>query len=564
MYFLVRKQTGRGSGEALDTEYQGEHLSLGGDAGAMVQLPGVRGILRLKGRGDGTVRASSRKLTFEVGGKPVRKAKLAVGDALTLPGYQLELIAPPAGFQLALVLRATEGVAPAYGEALDLEQSAWSIRRYSWGAALLVLCFALLIPLIGLIQPPLAKMLRETPLPDDNLWSSGPLIAAHRTAGIATDCQICHTTPFVMVEDAACTACHRDLTDHVDLSVHPDVFATERCASCHREHNEPARISRRDKGLCVDCHRAPEQWQHGGADRPGAVTGFTASSHPEFRLALLQPQGPGGTHGWAVNRVAAGIDELRETSNLKFTHATHLNAEKVQQQSTSDALVCKSCHTLKDDGEHFEPITMDQHCRSCHSLSFDVFEPELELPHGDLHAAIVAMEAHFIREFTDPTLRRQRAATQPRRVPGKRDSAASCSGSGLDCGRAEALKEAEYQFANTGCITCHEVLETGLQDINDRWFVQPIRVTADWYPHARFDHASHLSQVWDEPGEVCESCHAVAESEESADILIPRQDNCLACHAEDSGRGVAAECVSCHAFHPGTTLLSKVRKEGKS
>ena len=565
MYFLVRKQTGRGSDEALDTEYQGDQLTLGGDPGAMVQLPGVNGTLQLKSSSEGTVRASSRKLTFEVRGKSVRNAKLAVGDALALPGYELELIAPPEGFQLALLLRAIEGVVPAYGDALDLEQSAWSIRRYSWGAVLLVLVLTLLIPLIGLLQPPLAAVLRETPLPDDSLWSSGPLIAAHRTAGIATDCQACHTTPFVMVQDAACLACHRDLTEHVDLSVHSgELFVTERCASCHREHNEPALISRQDKGLCVDCHQAPEDWENGGENGPGAVTGFTASSHPQFRLALLQPQGPGGAHGWTVNRVAPDVDELRETSNLKFTHKVHLDIEKVQQQTTGDALHCDSCHTLKDDGEHFEPVTMDQHCRNCHSLSFDVFEPELELPHGNLRAAIVAMEAHFIREFTDPALRRQRAAGKPRRVPGKRDAAASCTGSGLDCGRAEALKEAEYQFADTGCITCHEVLETDLQDINDRWFVQPIRVTGDWYPHARFDHSSHLSQVWDEPGEVCESCHAVSESEESADILIPGQDNCLDCHAEGSGQGVAVNCVSCHAFHRGTATLSlTVRKEGK-
>jgi predicted CXXCH cytochrome family protein len=565
VYFLVRKQTGRGGDEALDTEYEGAFLTLGGDADAMVQLPGVNGTLQLQDISEEGVRASSRKLTFEVHGKPVRNANLAVGDTLVLPGYELELIAPPTGFQLALVLRATEGVAPVYGEAMDLEQSAWRMRRYSWGAVLLVLVLTLLIPLIGLVKPPLAKVLRETPLPDDSLWSSGPLLAAHRTAGIATDCQACHTTPFVMVQDVACLACHRDLTEHVDLGVHPEeLFAGERCASCHREHNEPALISRQDKSLCVDCHEAPNEWENGGENGPQAVTGFTASSHPEFRFALLQPQGPGGAHGWAVNRVAPGVGEPRETSNLKFTHKVHLDVEKVQQQTTGDALHCESCHTLKDDGEHFEPITMDQHCRSCHSLSFDVFEPELELPHGDLRAAIVAMEAHFIREFTDPTLRRQRAATKLRRVPGKRDSAASCSGSGLDCGRAEALKEAEYQFADTGCITCHVVVETDLQDINDRWLVQPIRVTGDWYPHGRFDHSSHLSQDRDEPGEVCESCHAVSDSEESADILIPGQDNCLDCHAEDSGQGVAVNCVGCHVFHRETATLSlTVRKEGK-
>ena len=307
---------------------------------------------------------------------------------------------------------------------------------------------------------------------------------------------------------------------------------------------------------------APDEWLWCGRHAK-LVDGFTAEAHPEFRLSLLQPQGKGGAHGWSEKRVRMSEAAMSETSNLKFTHTTHLDPEKVQEESSGEALVCASCHALKDDGEHFEPITMDNHCRSCHGLSFDVFDPELELPHGDLRAAVVAMEAHFIREFTDPVLRQQRAETKPRRVPGKRDSAANCEGNGLDCGRAEALKEAEYQFANTGCISCHVVLDTGLEDINDRWFVQPVRITNDWYPLSRFDHASHLSQDWDESREVCESCHEASGSDASADILIPGQDNCLACHAEDSGRSVAVDCVSCHAFHlESGSPSSTARMEG--
>ena len=203
---------------------------------------------------------------------------------------------------------------------------------------------------------------------------------------------------------------------------------------------------------------------------------------------------------------------------------------------------------------------MDNHCRSCHTLNFDVFEPDLELPHGDQRAAVVAMEAHFIREFTDPDLRRERAASKPRRVPGKRESAASCTGSGLDCGRAEALKEAEYQFAETGCVTCHVVEDTGLSDINDRWFVQPVRVTDDWYPFSRFDHASHRSLAVEGSGEVCESCHQASLSEQSSDVLIPGQDNCLSCHSQDKGFS-QVDCVSCHVFHHDGGTRSVLARE---
>ncbi|QIB66132.1 cytochrome c3 family protein [Kineobactrum salinum] len=561
MYFLVRKLTGRGSGEALETEYQGDKLTLGAEPNAMVPLPGVEADVTVLAEGGGGGRITARRPVITVDGVASRRASLQPGDSFGLPGYALEVIAPPQGFDFALQL-ATEGKpVSAFAGNVNLEEHTWSIRRSSWVLALLVLAVALVIPALGLWRADVASTLRSTPLPDDGLWSSGPLVSAHQAAGVSQECQACHQTPFVMVEDAACLDCHRGVNEHVDLAVHDaHAFSEVRCGACHREHNEPAMITRRDKGLCVDCHAEPETWAVAGEQTMAAVEAFTAAAHPEFQLALLEPQGPGAAHGWEINRQRPGAEPLREQSNLKFTHEVHLDPAKVQHEGSGEALECASCHTLKDDGEHFEPITMDAHCRSCHGLSFDIFEPELELPHGDLRAAIVAMEAHFIREFTDPELRRQRAAEKPRRVPGKRDSAASCEGSGLDCGRAEALKEAQYQFANTGCITCHEVMETGLEDINDRWFVQPIRLTGDWYPHARFDHTSHLSRASDRPDEVCESCHEASVSDSAGDILMPARDDCLGCHAEDTG-AAALDCVSCHAFHQATGTLSRVARD---
>lgn len=557
MYFLVRTLTGRGSGEALENEYQGDRLTLGGEPGAMVPLPGVGGEVTLQATGNGEGRISARKPVITVQGAATEKHSLKIGDQFELPGYKLEVIPPPPGFDFALQLASAGKPAVRFTGDVSLERHTWSIRRSSWVLALLVLLLTLVIPAVGLLRPELAETLRSTPLPDDGLWSSGPLVAAHQAAGVAQECQACHQTPFAMVRDETCLDCHHEIREHADLAVHDaHEFADVRCASCHREHNEPAMVTRRDKGLCVDCHATPVDWSVAGRDPMEAVLGFTETTHPAFRVSLLEPQGPGGAHGWEVRRVRPGSEPLQETSNLKFTHEVHLDPNKVQHEATGDALACASCHVLKDDGEHFEPITMDNHCRSCHGLSFDIFEPELELPHGNLRAAITAMEAHFIREFTDPQLRTQRAQEKPRRVPGKRDAAASCEGSGLDCGRAEALKEAEFQFMDTGCITCHEVTETGLADIMDRWFVQPIRLSGDWYSHARFDHTSHLSQAGLTGDAACETCHEASKSDLASDVLMPGQDNCLSCHAEDRG-AAALDCVSCHAFHAGEGTLSR-------
>lgn len=539
MYFLVRTIVGKDRAEVMDNEYQGDALVLGGDESAMVHLS-IKGQLRVE---DGKVSTTDADLS--VNGAETRSADIAVGDVLEVPGYRLEVIAPPAGFGFALQLQSVGGALPPYSAGMELSEVAWSLRRSSWIAIALVLLLCLALPLSGVF--------------DDAMWSTGPLASAHETAGIGDKCEACHVTPFVMVEDTACLDCHRDTAEHVALEAlaapfHVGDFTGERCASCHREHNEPAHLVRYDKGQCVDCHGAIDAW-------PGevsAATGFTAATHPEFKLALLQPRGPGGAHGWETQRVRRGGESLAEQSNLKFPHDTHLDPEKVRATDTDAALACAGCHTLRDDGEHFEPVTMDNHCRSCHSLSFDIFEPDLELPHGDLRAAIVAMEAHFIREFTDPALRKQRAGKKPRRVPNKREAAGSCEGSGLDCGRAEALKEAEYQFANTGCISCHQVTDTGLEDINDRWYVQPVRITGDWYPYSRFDHSAHMNLALDEPdAEVCETCHGASASSDAVDILVPGRDNCLQCHDESQGNAVAS-CVSCHDFHqagatPATT-----------
>ena len=287
MHFLIRKQTGRGAGEALETEYQGESLVLGNVSASMVPLPGVEGLLTIEPSGDDKWRATGSKLTFEHNAEIVRKADLKHGDVLIVEGNVLEVISTPAGFDFALELQlSSAGVVPGSGQ-IELAQTAWSTRKISWALGFLVLVAFLLIPLAGVLRPELADLLRASPLPDDGLWSSGPLASAHQTSGIATDCQACHQQPFVMVRDSACLDCHRETQEHVDVAVFDSQpFSGERCASCHREHNEPAQVVRRDIGLCLRRLR--------NHNRPSAsAISSSASSH--------QP-GAGGHHRLASGR----------------------------------------------------------------------------------------------------------------------------------------------------------------------------------------------------------------------------------------------------------------------
>ncbi len=562
MQYLVRKSVSSDQLEFEDLDYDVKELSFGSGDKSLVPLAlpnGKQLLIRGTSKGGASYRAGAG-LNAEKNGKPALKGSLAEGDTLVVEGFEFRIIAAPMGFDVAVQVQAVAGsggaVKPRY--AMELQPLGLSLRAWSYLGLVAILLLFLLLPVIGLFDDDVAKTLRSAPLASDNSWSTGPLIPAHRIPAIGDNCQTCHVKPFQMVQDEQCLACHRGLTDHIDLQVHQiHDFAEFRCASCHRDHNEPAQIVRTDDALCADCHGRIEEFDLSGPTNSIAVSAFTEQDHPAFRYSLLRPQGSGGAFGWELERPRLPHSEISETSNLKFPHDLHLDPQKVQEQGSGEALQCNSCHQLQDDGEHFAPITMDKDCRSCHSLTFDVFEPDLELPHGDQRAAIVAMEAHFIREFTDPVLRKQRAATKPRRVPGKRDARASCEGTGLDCGRAEAIKEAEYQFANTGCVTCHVVEDTGAQDINDRWYIQPVKVNNDWYSRSSFDHQSHLALAGENERAVCESCHQISQSSESSDIAIPGIDNCLQCHGADVDHSVDLSCVSCHDYHyPDASLMA--------
>ncbi|MEQ9464403.1 MAG: cytochrome c3 family protein, partial [Haliea sp.] len=68
------------------------------------------------------------------------------------------------------------------------------------------------------------------------------------------------------------------------------------------------------------------------------------------------------------------------------------------------------------------------------------------------------------------------------------------------------------------------------------------------------------SQAGSNPDQVCETCHEASTSNVAEDILMPNQDNCLACHAETKG-AATLDCVSCHAFHPDGGTPSRLARD---
>ena len=558
MFFLVRKSVLGSSDEFQDLDFDVSELTIGSNESNAVVLDELTdGEVTIKVINDTDAKFTcTGGLVISINDKKGKSGKIRKGHVYRLGVYDIEVVTSPTGFDFALNISRSKRKSTVINKSYELKstKSLFSARTFSYLAFLAIILFFLVIPFMGSQNKDIQNKLNQMHIPTDNSWSSGPLAMAHRIPEIGDKCNICHVKPFQKVQDAQCKTCHRKLDDHIAKN-HPAVEELSQflCENCHKEHNEPLQLTRTDDALCVDCHARIEDFMGNSSDKNLSVqkvTGFNSNSHPPFRLSLISPLEENGSYEWIKSRPLFDPNvKIKESSNLKFTHEVHLDDEKVQDESNGEALVCNDCHQLKEDGEHFEPITMDKDCRSCHKLSFDVFNPDLELQHGSLRTATVMLQAHYIREFTDPELRAKRAKKKIRRIPGKHTNDATCQGTGLDCGRAEALKEAEFQFTQSGCITCHEVITRDTSDILSKWFVKPIKITNDWFSKATFDHVSHLSVKDQDEEQICLSCHNVESSNHSEDIAMPQRNKCLECHQQGMKTSVELSCIRCHAFH---------------
>lgn len=574
MDFLLREvTTDQGMVVYQDTELSADAITIGRSGDQLIQLRGGKiqprhAVIKMA-EGDLVITGVDKNSVI-VNGAELKNSALAVGDEIGLESHRIKIVRPPAGFDFACEVFVDDELQDQALESVyrtQLADTGLGKRLPSYILGLLVLAVVLVWPLSG-------YLLRDNPVNEsgqveytrkgagDKLWSSGPLLPAHQLE-VGDDCSACHKVPFQTVQDEACIDCHQGVADHFEYSLgqqhggalgklHIDMGVTE-CQSCHKEHNEPGVMVVSADSLCVDCHEAPLQLSDNTSGTK-AATGFDRESHPGFKLNFLLPKivkkGTGVGVEWYQQYREADSGQL-EISNLKFPHDVHLDAEKVQTPGSAQGMVCSDCHSLKSDNEHFEDITMEQHCSACHDLTFDVADPERELPHGSPRTVVQTIEEHFVRVYTDPDYK-PLGSERKRRLPGQKQSGERCDGKPFDCGMQRATIEAGIQFTQRGCITCHEVSDNSSDDLYARWMVLPVKINHDWYDRALFDHASHLTQRGKSENAVCSSCHAAGESSSSSDVLIPDIENCLSCHGDVSVQEkVLVNCISCHAFHPG-------------
>jgi hypothetical protein len=431
----------------------------------------------------------------------------------------------------------------------SIRETGLSKSLWSWSLALGIIALFMLIPFSGVVYSALREPLRETPgMPSDGIWNPGPLHASHKSIGM--DCNVCHATPFRMVKNDQCVTCHDNIQHHVDVvSSDVNIFEAKdesRCESCHHEHNEPSTLAHQDQRLCTDCHvklnvlkKQPELMN----------VGDFGTNHPSFRLSVLQARGAGLETLWERVRIPPNAaSQTLENSHLKFSHTQHLDPKGMRSPEGKQVLVCDDCHRMSPSGKRMQPVKMEAQCSRCHSLLFDEQDANTKVPHGNLQLMYKALQEHFSREFFEQP--RSVADTSFSSATGRRRPGGAVLMTNDDQRRASGWIEqktaqtAQQLLEKRVCKDCHQIGKVPGAVGLDQWVVEPVRLTEEWMPMARFDHKSHTTSP-------CVTCHANAErSAKSSDILMPDIGVCRDCHGgAKSTTKLASDCLMCHQFH---------------
>lgn len=538
--FISKKPAG--GVERNDKILEAPAITIGRATDQILQLRDRRARLehaRIEPKNGGIVIASTTLAGVSVNGRSQRETELKLGDVIEVGSNILRVIEAPEGADFAISFELHDDATREH-----LEQSwttpttgisGWSKRRISWALLIAVLVLAFVLPSTALLHPSLAKLVRgSSVLPDDSLWLAGPLHNAHSST--AAECEACHVDAFRRVPDVACMECH-EASRHVDAESSP-VMGEMRCASCHREHNEPAELVNRHQDLCADCHTALPD------DAELQPAGDFLDAHPDFRVSLNLPipQGDGETE-WNIEHIRLADALTANRSNLKFDHKVHVAEEGILTPDGKRVVECAECHLPEPGGAKMLPITMDDHCSGCHTLSFDPDDPTRVVPHGDPAGVMQALVEYYSARLLgeDPDAVEQRVRRPGRALTREdRDRAASEA-------REQALVVAADLFERQACNNCHEVSRS--DDAELPWHVEPVKLSNDFFPHSDFSHAAHDTDVTG-----CDSCHDAQNSESAEDLLIPDIENCRECHGSgfakrNNAQQIPSACIMCHSFH---------------
>ncbi|HET6604142.1 MAG TPA: cytochrome c3 family protein [Xanthomonadaceae bacterium] len=536
-----------------DDVHYGDTLTIGRGTDQAIFVSDVRAALqhaRITLDGGGRYRIESLIVAgVRVNGGIVQTAALSPGDVVEIGTTRLEMIAPPqdfeGGVEISQADRADSGDVRAKLRATSLSETWLARRAPSWIGIGVVLLFALLLPLMGHFAPAVDGFLRATPLPSRSSWQAGPLAGAHRFFG--HNCTSCHTVEFRWVRDDACLTCHALTPAHADpAKFNLPELGEARCAHCHRDHNGAKALVRNDQALCSGCHQdLPERTAGASTLEDAADFG---RSHPQFSVTLPAWDEQGQ---YTPRRVSLNEQPLDERSGLKFPHDTHLDPAGIEAPDGTRVLQCASCHAPEPGGAKMLPVDFETMCQDCHRLTFDITEPERQVPHAKIQEILYMLDEFYARRALDGEIRDPTApdSVRTRRRPGQ-PVTREIRQEALTWARDKARRVGESLFTGQACSVCH-VVSPG-REVDQPWMVAPVRVAGVWFTKARFDHRSHTTMA-------CGDCHEAARSHESRNVLIPDIANCRQCHGgEKGGTGLlGSSCTECHGYHESAHLLQR-------
>jgi hypothetical protein len=551
----------------------GPSLSIGRSTINSLQIPGLTVPLR-----HSVIRPVALEMRLEavgsgdllVNGHSVPSGRsLAIGDAVRVGEFELRIVEPAPGENLALEVEQVEIPGSEREElakrtVIGINRGLLTRRKLSWGLTLLIAATLFGVPLAGrrldvgsdtTERSPALRLSRKL----ESAWSSGPLARPH--AHLADRCTACHARPFRLVADEECLRCHGDVARHAPRAMQLESLAVARCASCHEEHRGAQLIPVGDR-LCATCHgdlkaRLPRTRLLDAAD--------FHDRHPELRPSVVTRLGSAERERLpvrAAGTAASGTNEdLREQSGLRFPHSKHL-APKLRSPSGPVSLSCQNCHLPDPTGAVMSPIAFERHCQACHPLAFDETAPHEQAP----HTSVAGVRKAVLEYFSARALQQGAPAGGPanRRRPGKSEEQKRLEALAWATRSAKAAEQRLFG-AKGPCANCHffregveeievvpvlvvPLLQPGRVQEGAPSALQPLPEAEDvlqrWMPLARFHHGPHRTLE-------CSRCHSVKDADSSEAVRLPGIATCRECHGGGSrapGK-LLSDCIMCHAFH---------------
>ncbi len=553
MRWLIRKVTRKGKGQVSFEEdvHYGDVLTVGRGADQAIFLSDLRAALehaKVTALGGNKYKVESLITAgIRVNGGIQKVATLGPGGLIEIGATRIELLAAPqdydAGVEISAIDKAEMAAEKAKARKPTSLSETWLSRRMpSWVLLIAILVLFLAIPLSAHFSRPVSDLLAKTPLPSRDAWLAGPLAGAHHFFG--SDCNSCHSEGTKWVKDEDCLVCHGNTAAHADPATFklPEL-GEARCAHCHRDHNGKNGLVREDQALCADCHVGLSQSTSGASSL--ADVGDFGANHPQFKVSLPAWDRDGQ---FTPQRVVLAPG-LEEGSGLKFPHDVHLDPAGLNAPSGRRVLECESCHVPDAGNAIMKPVDFETMCQDCHALTFDVTQPDRQVPHARIQEIIYTLDEFYanralegdVKDATAPDSLRVRRRPGQAPTPAERQLA-------LTWARDKARQVGESLFTGRACTVCHAVSPG--RTIDEPWMVAPVRVAGIWFPKSRFDHGSHTTME-------CADCHAARESSTSKDLLLPDIANCQQCHAGEAGghNKLESGCITCHGYHESTHLL---------